>query len=310
MAPWIAAVVVFIGTFGALGLLFLSSRTVRTASSLELARRLGPREDALRLTQVVPIDTLGAWLGPPGRWLHRLSVRAGSTLTVTRILGLSVGWGVAGVLLLSAIRPGPMAAMGALLGALPVVWLAREAKHRNRLLTEQIPDAFDLIGRALRSGHAFPEALRLAANELPAPVRDVLGPTAEQNRLGMDLRACLDDLVERVPENFAIRLFASSVLLHRETGGNLIEILEGLADTVRERVIFEEKVLALTAEVRLSARILEALPFVAAIAILFASPTYLDPLFRPGPGRALLLGAALMMLAGVLLIRNISQVRA
>lgn len=310
MVPWIVAAFVFLGVFGALDLLYLGGRTVRRAASLELARRLGPQEAAQLLTRATPIDALGLWLGPVGGWLHRLATRAGSGLSVTRLLGLCLAWGAVGALGVGLVV-GPQAAwVGVALAMAPLLWLRREARLRTRLLDEQLPDAFDLIGRALRSGHAFPEALRLAAQELPTPIRDVLGPTAEQHRLGLDLRTSLDDLVARVPDNFAVRLFASSVLLHRETGGNLIEILEGLADTVRERSIFEEKVLALTAEVRTSARILEALPFVAAMAILMVSPTYLDPLFLPGMGRVLLVAAGASMITGILLIRNISKVRA
>jgi tight adherence protein B len=126
----------------------------------------------------------------------------------------------------------------------------------------------------------------------------------------MELRPCLESLLRRVPHCFELRLLVGAVLLNRETGGNLVEILDRLADTVRERLVFEGKVRALTAEVRVSAIILSFMPFAAAAVLTWVDATYLLPLTEPGLGRTMLFGATLSMVAGMLLMRRLAQVEA
>jgi tight adherence protein B len=176
------------------------------------------------------------------------------------------------------------------------------------MITQQIPDTLDLMGRALRSGHAFGDALRVAGEESPAPIGEEFGRAAEEHRLGIELRAALEGLAARTPENFELRMLVSGVMLNRETGGNLIEMLENMAEVVRERLVFEGKVKALTAEVRTSAAILSALPFFAALGIMWARPGYLEPLFEPGPGQYMLAYGLCSMVVGLFVMRRISDV--
>lgn len=304
------AAVVFIGVLLVAAFLFGMRASQAKAHAHQLSERLGPGEAPQRLFRPREVDAVGHLLGGAGTWLHALILRAGSRATVGQILLASLATGVLPALVLIQLLRGPQGLIALALAALPVLVLSRMATKRSRQITEQLPDALDLISRALRSGHAFGEALRMTAQEIPAPLSEELGPTAEEHRLGIELRTCLDGLLQRLPGNFEIRMFASSVLLHRDTGGNLIEILEQLADTVRERVVFEQKAHAMTAEVRTSAAILEALPFLAALLLSIITPGYLAPLLEPGLGRSMLVGGAISMVIGVVLMRRIARVEA
>jgi tight adherence protein B len=126
--------------------------------------------------------------------------------------------------------------------------------------------------------------------------------------LGLELRECLEGLNNRVPESFELRLFTGAVMLNRDTGGNLIEILENLARTIRERVVFEGKVKALTAEVRASANILSSLPIGAAVLLAVVEPNYLIPLTEPGLGQYMVAGGFVSMSIGMYLMRRLAEV--
>lgn len=310
MLPNLVAAVVFGGTLLAAALLYGVRIAARQAHHADLEDRVGAGSPAIQVTRRRRIDTAGAALGGVGERLHELITRSGSHITVGQLLLVALTLGVVGVALMGAVLQGPAALWGLLLVLIPFVWLQRKAAARSRKITEQLPDALDLMARALRSGHALSESMRMAAAELPAPISEELGPTAEEHRLGLELRKCLDGLIARIPDNFEIRMFASSVLLHRETGGNLIEILEQLADTVRERVVFEAKARAMTTEVRTSALILEALPFLSAFLITLVAPGYLLPLLEAGLGRVMLVGGMISLIIGIALMRRISRVEA
>lgn len=310
MVAFVVAAMLFVGVLAAGTLLFFHQHTRVQATSLELSRRLGPVEVDVPVVWTREVDATGRCLGPLGHHLHTMLLRAGSDHTVAEVVVLSVTLAVAGVAGMGLAVGMPQALLGALLALVPYGLLVRMGRLRSQRITAQLPDALDLMSRTLRSGHAFSDALRLVAEEMSGPLGDELRPAAEQHRLGIELRACLDGLVARVPDNFELRMFASSVLLHRDTGGNLIEILDHLADTVRERVVFEQKVLALTAEVRTSARILEFLPVGAAVLLSVVVPGYLLPMLQPGMGRNMLMFAVLSMVAGMLVMRRIADVEA
>lgn len=213
-----------------------------------------------------------------------------------------------GVLACTLMFDGWRIAFGAVLGVLPLVQVQRKAEQRAAVLSDQLPEALDLITRTMRAGHAFSDAMRIAAYEMPAPMGDLLSQVSEETRLGKDLRSCLENMVRQSPKDFELRLFAAAVLLQRDTGGNLAEILDKLATTVRDRIVFRGKVRALTAEVRLSGNILTAMPALAAIALLALRPGYLGPLFTNALGQAMLGGAIVSVVFGLLIMRRLAQV--
>ena len=150
--------------------------------------------------------------------------------------------------------------------------------------------------------------MKLCSEEMPSPVADEFGRVFEENSLGRDLRESFETLSLRNPRNFDLKLFVSSVLLQRDTGGNLIEILGNISKTIRDRFVFEAKVRALTAEARISAIILGSLPFAILGLITWMRPDYLMPLWNDPFGNKIVAGALLWFGVGILVMRNVSTV--
>jgi tight adherence protein B len=215
---------------------------------------------------------------------------------------------MAGTLVLGLVFRSPVAVVGMALGALPVLLLNARASQRAQQLSEQLPDALDLVSRSLQAGHGLSDALRLCAEEMPVPVSQEFGRVFDEHNLGRDLREALTSMSNRNPRNFDLKIFVSSVLLQRDTGGNLIEILDNIATTIRDRFVFKAKVKALTAEARISAMILGSLPVLMMVLISVVRPEYLTPLFQEDLGRIFLVVAGSLYGTGILVMRLMSQV--
>jgi tight adherence protein B len=198
--------------------------------------------------------------------------------------------------------------LGLGVGGLPVVGLVRTARAREEVIAAQLPDAFDMIGRALHAGNAFALALQTCGRDLEGPLGQELVRATDRHRLGVDLRDCLSELGQRNPRIFDLHLFVGMTLLHLETGGNLIETLSHLAGTVRERTIARAKLRAVTAEVRMSAGILGILPFFVTSVLLWIRPTYLLPLVVAPLGQKMLFVAVLLLASGAVLMTRLMQV--
>lgn len=298
---------VVLGVLTVLTLSLWSWRTRHLADRQELSRRMGVRASASRLTREAPEGLLGLF-GPMGEWLHLQLEVADGEVRVDRFLMRSGALALGGLMVSMLALDGIGGLAGTLLGLLPLAWVRNKVVRRNEVLSVQLPDALDLIGRSLRAGHAFSEALKVCGDEMPSPIGLELARLSEQNRLGIPMRDALLDLAARHPENFDLRLFASSVMLQRETGGDLIELLTNLSETLRERMLFDRKALALTAEVRTSAAILTTLPFFVAGAILVLRPGYLVPLVEAEVGRTMLTFGVISLVLGVIVMRRLARV--
>ena len=204
----------------------------------------------------------------------------------------------------------PLALLGTALAYVPVMLVRSKANARAARLTEQLPDALDMVARSLQAGHGIAESLRGCAEEMDMPISGEFGLVYEQNNLGRDFRDCMNALLGRNPSNFDLKIFASSVLLQRETGGNLIEILNGISNTIRKRFLFKGKVRALTAEARFSAIILGALPIVIFGAIKAIRPEYLDPLFNDPIGFAMVAFVCTWFTLGVIVMVELTKIEA
>jgi tight adherence protein B len=301
---------VFLGVLLATSFLWWSWQTRQDARKQQLAMRVGSVMDDSRLLRLREADEAARGRG---RWRNHLARTLRSAGDERRPRDLLLAMGVmaaSGLFFTFWVLPFPGALAGALVGLVPYLAVAGEGRRRSQKLTEQLPDALDLISRALRAGRAFGDALRLAATELPAPVGEELVQVSEEHRLGIDLRDSLSNLLVRNPRNWDLRLFVGSVLLQRETGGNLIEMMDHLAETIRERLIFESKVEALTAEVRFSAWVLGVLPFLVASILLLVQPLYLVPLLTTHLGRIMLTFGAVSLTVGALTMRRLAHLEA
>jgi tight adherence protein B len=278
-----------------------------------MARRLGSigeSSPSADLFQSNRKDPLVDALGYVGRQLDDLARQAGGTLTASGLATqISLG-ALIGGLVLGVLVSAQAGVFGLLFGGIPWLQVRRRAQARNIQLSQQLPDALDLISRSLQAGHGIAESMKLVAEEMPLPVAREFGRVYEENNLGRDFRDCMTEMAMRNPHNFDLRIVVSATLLQRETGGNLIEILDNISRTIRGRFIFKGKVRALTAEVRASAFILGSLPFVIGGILMVLRPGYLTPLLTEPNGRNMLVVCGLLFCTGVMLMRGLSQVEA
>jgi tight adherence protein B len=195
----------------------------------------------------------------------------------------------------------------AAVSAAPVAWLRRQRSVRMTRFEEQFPEALDLLSRAIRAGHALQTAMSMAAEELPDPVGPEFKKTFEQQNFGLPLRDALNAMSERVPL-IDVRFFVTAVLIQRETGGNLSEILDNLAHVVRERFKVLRQVRVHTAHGRFTGYVLVALPAALAIVLSFINPEHMQLLFRERMGQIMLIGAVVMQTIGFFWIKRVIKI--
>ena len=235
--------------------------------------------------------------------------QAGHTMLAHRFLALSLLAGIAAALLCAALVPfGWLAVPAFVAGALgPYVWIMIERRRRFEKIEEQLPDAIDVMKRALRAGHPFNASLKLVAEDMDAPIAREFELTFSDVNFGNDLRRALLGLALRVPSTNVMAL-VTAVLVQKETGGNLAEIFEGLSKVIRGRFRFQRKVRTLSAEGRLSAWILGLVPIVLFGVIWITTPSYLPPLLESPVGQKLIAFGFVMMVIGVFWMRKIIRI--
>ncbi len=244
-----------------------------------------------------------------GAALASLIEQSGTATTPGAVILLSLlaAMGCA-MLSLLFVRPSwiaPIAAAGAAFA--PFGWLRHRRTVRLHQFEEQFPEALDVLSRAVRAGHAFQSALGMAASELRSPVGPELKKAFEQQNFGLPLREALDQLAARVPL-LDVRFFVTAVLIQRDSGGNLAEILDNLAGVVRERFKILRQVRVHTAHGRFTGYVLLALPAVLAVALTVINPEHMAPLFRERLGHIMLTTAIVMQVIGYFWIRQVIKI--
>jgi tight adherence protein B len=240
-----------------------------------------------------------------GRWLDQSGVKVSVSGVFLIALGMAVLVALAGGMVARA-RWGLL--VGAVIGfAVPFIYLKIKRTKRMRTFEEQFPEGLDLISRALKAGHAFATGLKMVADEMPEPVGPEFRKTFDEQNFGLPMKDALDNLTHRMPL-LDVRFFATAVLIQRETGGNLSEILENLAHVVRERFKILRQVRVYTAHGRFTGYVLLALPAVLCIALAFINPEHMNLLFHHPMGRMMLLGALIMQSIGYMWIRQVIKI--
>jgi tight adherence protein B len=246
------------------------------------------------------------------RWfnLPRLFSQADVTMSVSKFLALcaGVGLGSAMVITVTGVSLLYPPIIGICFSMLPVVWLMFRRKRRLKKFAAQLPEALELVARALRAGHSLAAGFRLVASEMSEPIGSEFGRVFEEQNLGIPFEEALNGLTERVP-NLDLKFFATAVILQRQTGGDLAEILDKIGSLIRERFKIWGQVQALTGEGRLSGIVLLALPPMLFVAVYRMNPDYLMLLFTDDLGKKMLIGGVLMQLLGALVIRKIVNIR-
>jgi tight adherence protein B len=228
-----------------------------------------------------------------------------STLTgvglLLGVLGTTASW-LAGVKWYFA----PIA--GLVMFLIPWVWLLNKRRARLKAFAAQLSDALELVARALRAGHSLAAGMHVVSEEMPSPIAEEFGRVYEEQNLGIAIEDALKSMCERVP-NLDLRFFVTSVLIQRQTGGDLSEILDKIGYVIRERYRILGQIKALTAEGRLSGVILVALPFALFLTMLHIKYDYVEKLWTHELGVKMSIAALIAQLAGAIVIKKIVNIK-
>jgi tight adherence protein B len=243
--------------------------------------------------------------------LDRFIVQAGLDWSVSTVLLACAAFAAAGAVLAGTLDNAFVvrALAAVLLGALPLGYVNFMRVRRMRKLQRQLPETLDLIARALRAGHALPSAIKMAGDELAEPAGGEFRSVHDEVNFGVSLQQALGHLCDRVPLT-DLRYFVVAVLIQRDSGGNLTEVLSNLSRLIRQRLRLLAQVRVLSSEGRISAWILVLLPFALAGLMYFFNPKFISVLWTDQAGIAITKTMIGMMLVGVILIRKIVQIRA
>ena len=246
-----------------------------------------------------------AWSQRMDRMLDQADIEAPLGLFVL----LSLVFGVTGYVAASLYLGNFLVrlAIGFSLGVLPFKWIAMRKAKRMAAFETQLPEALELVGRALKAGHTFSSGMGMVVSEFSEPIRGEFQKTMDEVNFGMGVTVALDNLMERVdcPD---LNFFVISVKIQNETGGNLAEIVENIAWLIRERLKLKGRIRVLSAEGRMAAWVLCLLPFFVCGAVQMLNPGYMSLLFTEPLGRFLLYLVAGLMTLGVLVIRKMVRI--
>jgi tight adherence protein B len=244
------------------------------------------------------------------RRIELLLVQADMKMRTGPFVMLSAAIGLAVALVVDFIlhRPFVAAGLGGFSTLIPLFVVRHKKQQRTLKFEEQFPDSLDMLTSALRAGLALTAAIQVVADEAPDPVGKEFRVLFEENRLGVDLKHAVQMLAERVDSTEA-RLFATALILQRETGGNLAEVLDGTAAVIRDRFRILRDVRTMTAQARMSGGILMMLPLALAIVIMILVPDYLTGLAHDPQGKYLIPVALFLQLTGFLIMRRIVDIK-
>ncbi len=315
---WLPALVVFLAVgMAVVSLAFLAESLREVRRRRDFRRQLeavtgkeGPGGDALT-TSVVRAGEADSVLTslPQVRDLKILLEQADLNWTPGTFISISFGLAAAlsasAFILSQAAMPAVFAAMAGLW--FPLMYVKRLKKRRIRRFEEQFPEAIDLLGRSIRAGHAFPTGLKVVGEESPDPMATEFRQIFDEQKFGLPLEDSLLGLADRI-DMVDVRIFVTAILIQREVGGNLAEILDKISYTIRERFSLQRQIRVYTAQGRLTGYILAALPILLGLAIAALNPEYMAILFEDPMGKVLIAAAAVLQLLGFLLIRRIIDI--
>jgi len=307
------AVIMLVGGLG-LVLLGAPSWAEKRLDSLSGSRKAKTANAVGALMRPPAIDMSQAqeWIKrlPNFDGLNRLYEQADVGLAFRRFLVLAVALaavgGAVGSFLKLPIMLMPIGA--AFLGAMPFFWLVLRKRRRIKMFVAQMPDALELVGRALRAGHGLASGLGMVAEEMPAPISHEFGRIFEEQNLGISIEDALRGLAERVPA-MDVRFFVTAVVVQRGTGGDLAEVLDKIGRLIRERFQILGQVQSLTAEGRLSGIVLLSMPPSLLAFCYTTNPEYIGLLFSTPLGVKMLAVAGVLQVVGAIAIKKIITIK-
>lgn len=309
LAVFVATSALLVATY-----LFINRRRIDAAN--EALTRLATTDEERRAISILKGAQAGG-AGLLGRLLTGRSYteslleelrRTGTALSPAAFVQLcllaAVGGVVLGVLLGSPIFAVVLAIIGAVM---PFLWMKHRQHNRLEEFQAQLPDAIDMLVSAMKAGYSFQAAMNFIGEEVPAPLGPEFARFYDEQRLGIDVRSALLSLQTRV-DSMDLKMFVTAVLVQRESGGNLGEVLANISDIMRERFALEGELETLTAESRLSARILAALPLLVFIGMFALNPDFMRPMLQQIPGQIMLAFAGLSVAMGYLVMARIADI--
>jgi tight adherence protein B len=318
-STWIAAALVFLavslGTVSIALLLEVARERGRRKKSLEQLRDFGSEGEAGAAAELFRrFDESGRLRGFFGRVPHLrdlgLTLRqAGSTLTVQSFVLMALGMGMGiGLAALTLTRSFLFAFVATIVATLIPYWFMRKKRARRMgQFEEQLPETIDLLARAIRAGHPLSAGLRMVADESPEPVQGEFRQAFEEQRFGLPLEDSLMSMSDRVGL-IDVRILTTAILIQRNVGGNLAEILDNLSYTIRERFKIRRQLRVYTAQGRMSGYVLALLPVGLGGVFYMLNPDYIMILFRDPAGKFGLVVAVILQLIGFLWIRKIVDI--
>jgi len=307
---------VFLATLGVLiGGYILYNR--RTLAAAEAARtRLRTRTEAERVRSLLKDDRVSEvpfinrvlsgfdWVGR----LRTVLDSAGMTMKPAAFLLVIVVSGLAGTFLGGRMNSSLFAVILTVAGwGAPLYWLKRKQRKRVLAFEQQLPDAIDMLVSAMKAGYSFQAATQFIGDEVSPPLGPEFARFYDEQRLGVDVRTALLSLQDRL-DSLDLKMFVTAVIIQRETGGNLGEVLSSIAEVIRQRIAMKGQIQALVAEPKMSARFLAILPIVVFLLLSVANPNFLKPLLETSVGRMMLLSSALMVVLGYAVMMKIADV--
>lgn len=294
----------------------LTETQKRTRDQLQRLSMIG-REDTIdadivrdkRLSSIGFLDqVLGSF--PLAKRIELLLYKAGMQMRVGTFFLISLVCGAGAMLLFNLLLGRPLIALlvGVVCAFIPYMVVRNKRNKRMRQMDEQLPDSMDLMTSALRAGLSLPAALQLVAQEGPSPLAEEFGYTFDEQNLGMDIKDAMVNMARRI-DSLDIKFFVTAVVVQRETGGNLAEIMDNIAHIIRERFRILGDVRSLTAHGRFSGVILSVLPIAMGFLIALIAPDYMLGFIRDPVGQVLLLAALFLQLVGFIWIRRVVNIR-
>lgn len=318
MSPLIIIAIVFIGVatlIAAVGVVVAGKSTTEVEDRLDLLTSGGDAssrssESANLMSKgderTSAADDFLARFGDINTFLAQANMK----VTGTQFLAMTIGLAALGIFGSSFIGAPIFLAplVGAGLGVMPFFFISWKRKRRLNAFGRQLPDALELIGRALRAGHSLAAGFNLVGDEMADPIATEFSRIFEEQNLGVPIEEALDGMTKRVP-NLDLRFFATAVILQRQTGGDLAEILDKIGHLIRERFKIWGQIQALTGEGRMSGVVLLGLPPVLFLVMFRVNPDYVMVLFTDPIGKVLMTGAVIMQLLGAWVIKKIITIK-
>ena len=322
MSPFIIGVAAFLGVaalVGGVAILFRQPPASRIEDRLDLltgANTPAAAKEGLLAQGSVLSQPLDSGPGFIETVLNRfgnfslLFEQADTSLTFSRmsLICLVMALGGAGLGAATGAHPALLPVVALLMAFLPLFWLLWRRKRRMKAFAVQLPDALEMLSRSLRAGQSLASGFNMVAGEMSPPIGSEFGRVFEEQNLGISLEDSLDEMTGRIP-NLDLKFFATAIVLQRQTGGDLAEILDKIGSLVRERFQIWGQVQALTGEGRLSGIVLMALPVLLFVTVYRLNPEYVAVLFTDPLGKKMLAVAIVMQVLGALVIRQIVNIK-